>query len=254
MADGWVSIHRSITNNWIWDEKPFDRGRAWIDLLMMVNHTDAKTLIDGVLVEVKRGQRITSIRKLSDRWGWSTTKTTKFLTMLETDGMIEQKKDTKKTVVTIVNYSFYQDSEKEKVTQKRHRSNTEVTQKNTNNKENNDNNENNDIGGKPVRHKYGEYKKVLLTDEQLQKLKSEFSDWEERIQRLDDYIASTGKAYQNHFATIRNWAKDDAKKDSGKSKGKKTTFESLGGIFVNEQTRNDGLSDVDQIFLPFTVE
>lgn len=37
-------------------------------------------------------------------------------------------------------------------------------------------------------------------------------------------------------------------------KRKKTTFESLGGIFANEQTRNDGLSDVDQIFLPFTIE
>ena len=142
MADGWISIHRSITENWIWDEKPFDRRSAWIDLLMMVNHTDTKIMFDGSLVEVKRGQRITSIRKLSERWGWSTTKTTKFLTMLETDEMITLKKDTKKTLVTIVKYSVYQDSENKKVTQKIHRNNTEVTQKNTNNKENNENKDN----------------------------------------------------------------------------------------------------------------
>jgi len=152
MADGWISIHRSITENWIWDEKPFDRRSAWIDLLMMVNHTDTKIMFDGSLVEVKRGQRITSIRKLSDRWGWSTTKTTKFLTMLEADEMITLKKDTKKTLVTIVKYSVYQDSENKKVTQKIHRSNTEVTQKNTNNNDNTENNDDNDIlsNGNPV--------------------------------------------------------------------------------------------------------
>lgn len=234
MADGWISIHRSITENWIWDEKPFDRGRAWIDLLMMVNHTDAKIMFDGSLVEVKRGQRITSIRKLSERWGWSTTKTTKFLTMLESDEMITLKKDTKKTLVTIVKYSVYQDSDKEKVTQKIHRNNTEVTQKNTNNKENKENNENNE----DIRHKYGEYKKVFLTDEQMKKLQTEFSDWQDRIQRLDDYIESTGKTYKNHLATIRNWAKND--KTAINSKTKSVGF--VNGI-EKILTKNGGLED-----------
>lgn len=62
---------------------------------------------------------------------------------------------------------------------------------------------------KPVKHKYGEYKNVLLTDEELQKLKDSFYDWEERIERLSGYIASTGKKYKSHYATIRNWAKKD---------------------------------------------
>ena len=62
---------------------------------------------------------------------------------------------------------------------------------------------------KPVRHKYGEYLNVLLTDEDLEKLKAEFPDWEARIERLSGYIASTGKSYKNHLATIRNWAKKD---------------------------------------------
>lgn len=62
---------------------------------------------------------------------------------------------------------------------------------------------------KPVRHKYGEYKNVLLTDEELEKLKAEFPDWQERIERLSSYVASTGKTYKNHLATIRNWAKKD---------------------------------------------
>lgn len=63
---------------------------------------------------------------------------------------------------------------------------------------------------RPKKHKYGSYNNVLLTDEDLDKLKSEFSDWEARIERLSDYIASTGKSYKNHLATIRNWARRDA--------------------------------------------
>ena len=62
---------------------------------------------------------------------------------------------------------------------------------------------------KPVRHRYGEYQKVLLTDEELDKLKTEFPDWQARIERLDSYIAQSGKSYKNHLATIRNWAKKD---------------------------------------------
>lgn len=65
---------------------------------------------------------------------------------------------------------------------------------------------------KPVKHKYGEYKNVLLTDDELQKLKTEYSDYEERIERLSSYVASTGKSYKSHYATIRNWARKDAEK------------------------------------------
>ena len=60
-----------------------------------------------------------------------------------------------------------------------------------------------------ARHKYGEYNHVLLTDEQMAKLQAEFPDWQERIERLSSYMASTGKSYKDHLATIRNWAKKD---------------------------------------------
>ena len=62
-----------------------------------------------------------------------------------------------------------------------------------------------------TRHKYGEYSNVLLSDTDLAKLKSEFpNEWRERIERLSAYMASTGKSYKNHLATIRNWARRDS--------------------------------------------
>ncbi len=67
---------------------------------------------------------------------------------------------------------------------------------------------------KPSRHRYGEYKNVLLSDADVGKLKNEFpNDWEGRIERLSAYMASTGKSYKNHLATIRNWARMQKERD-----------------------------------------
>ena len=63
---------------------------------------------------------------------------------------------------------------------------------------------------KPTRHKYGMYENVLLTDEEYEKLQDEFPhDYIDRIERLSEYIASTGKKYKSHLATIRSWARKD---------------------------------------------
>ncbi len=64
---------------------------------------------------------------------------------------------------------------------------------------------------KATRHKYGMYENVLLTDEDFQKLQEEFPhDYSDRIERLSEYIASTGKKYKSHLATIRSWARKDS--------------------------------------------
>lgn len=63
-----------------------------------------------------------------------------------------------------------------------------------------------------VRHKYGEYQNVLLSDKEYEKLINEFpNDYHERIERLSEYIASTGKKYKDFLATIRSWAKRESK-------------------------------------------
>lgn len=68
---------------------------------------------------------------------------------------------------------------------------------------------------KPSKHKHGEYNNVLLTDDEMDKLKAEYPDWADRIERLSSYVASTGKRYKSHYATIRNWARKDKEKSKG---------------------------------------
>ncbi len=149
---GWISLYRSIQDHWLWREKPFSKGQAWMDLLLSANHQDKKIVFDSNLIEVKRGQFITSIRKLCDRWGWSNSKVKKFLELLQGDGMLTYKSDTKKTTINIEKYELYQSSNDTKndakASQKHHRNATETPQKHTNNNDNNVNNDNKYINNK----------------------------------------------------------------------------------------------------------
>ena len=64
---------------------------------------------------------------------------------------------------------------------------------------------------------FGRYGNVFLSEKELAELKKELpGKWEYYIDRLSGYIASTGKKYKNHAATIRRWAADDKAKEKPK--------------------------------------
>lgn len=105
---GWIKIHRKIQECWIWQEKPFDKGRAWVDLILLAMHRDKKLLIDNEVVVIERGSFMTSVLKLADRWGWSRNKVLRFLDVLESEQMLNTKRTPKGTLVTIVKYEDYQ--------------------------------------------------------------------------------------------------------------------------------------------------
>lgn len=110
MSNGWIKLHRKLQECWIWLEKdPFDKRSAWVDLLLTANHSDKKILFNGELITVKRGQILTSIRKLAERWKWSYDKTSRFLKLIESGGMLRKESDNCRTLLTIENYEVYQD-------------------------------------------------------------------------------------------------------------------------------------------------
>ena len=84
--------------------------------------------------------------------------------------------------------------------------------------ENENINENKDINiievkkKKDIKHKYGEYKHVLLTDKQLESLKNDFPlRYEKMITNLDEYIEMKGVSYKNHYLTMRKWESNNKK-------------------------------------------
>ena len=143
MAYGWISIHRKIQQSDIWlDKEPFDKRSAWIDLIMMANHEDKQILFNGKFIEVKRGEKITSLKQLSDRWRWSTGKVKRFLNLLESGSMIELKTKRRYTSYKVVNYNVYQnediDKRNEVETKTKRSRNEDETKTETNNNINNE--------------------------------------------------------------------------------------------------------------------
>ena len=71
--------------------------------------------------------------------------------------------------------------------------------------------------GHPAPAAYGRYKNVFLSDTELLELEQDFpGKWEYYLDRLSCHIASTGKQYQSHAATIYKWAQEDAAKKAPK--------------------------------------
>lgn len=109
MADnGWIKLHRKISEHWLWNEKPFSKGQAWIDLVMLANHAQGIVIFRDETIRVERGQHITSELKLGEQWGWSRGRVKRFLNALQTDSMVNIKQDNRKCIITICNYRIYQ--------------------------------------------------------------------------------------------------------------------------------------------------
>lgn len=78
--------------------------------------------------------------------------------------------------------------------------------------------------GEDEKSVFGEYRNVMLTDTDLKRLKERFpTDYEKRIERLSEYMESSGKTYRNHYLTICQWARRDA--EQGKVLQGKRGFE-----------------------------
>lgn len=191
---GWIKIHRQIQNCLIWDDKPFNMASAWIDLLLLANHKDKETIFDKKPILVKRGQRITSVRELSERWGWGKDKTLRFLRLLESEKMIVKESDSRKTLLTIVNYGVYQDCETENETVIRTLTGqSQATNKNDKNDKNNNIRSNSDDLNETEKPK----KKTKLTEEENEELVKNF----EII--YNSYPKKVGKA--SGFKVYKQW-------------------------------------------------
>ena len=78
------------------------------------------------------------------------------------------------------------------------------------NKISNSNLKNNLNGVSEHPHLRGRYQNVFLSDTELSELQLDFpAIWQEYIERLSEYMASTGRSYKNHVATIRRWVAKD---------------------------------------------
>ena len=216
-SSGYISIHRSLQNK-NWYSEP-DYLSLWIHLLLSANHKDK--FIQGI--EIKRGQLKTGRNQLAEITGINSSKIERILTFFEeSEQQIEQQKTNKFRIITIKKYDDYQNLNS-KMNNREQQENSRATTKNTNNNVNNVNNVNNkksisnDIPKKETKHRYGEFSKVLLTDDERSKLITKIGEDETNlfIEKLDSYIAMKGTTYKSHYHTILTWHRNEEKKSGG---------------------------------------
>lgn len=106
MSSGWIKLYRDIQEHWIWQDAK--KLKWWIDIILMANHKDKKTVFGNELFEVERGEFHTSELKLAERWKVDRKTVKRFLDLLEKDKMLSLKKSRNGTTIKINNYNAYQ--------------------------------------------------------------------------------------------------------------------------------------------------
>ena len=234
---GFIKLQREILEHWLWTDKPFSKGQAWIDLLLLAQYKDNNVMVKGKLVKRNRGEVHKSIVSLADRWGWSRPKVKRFLELLEKEKMITLHVTANDTALTIEKYSKYQNVRTADVTP--HVTThvtpdvtTHVTQLRIDKK---------DKKRERIRAR-GEFNNVLLTDDEYEALSAEYENANEIIENLSNWKARKGIDDKgNDYAKLKNFAKTDGiKKPKQKDQYAKCLAEALIGC---RPASKDGLTD-----------
>lgn len=104
---------------------------------------------------------------------------------------------------------------------------------------------------KPTKHKRGEYKNVLLTDEEVEKLCNEYGKpmAEASITFLDEYIEMKGYKAKSHYMAIRKWVIDAVKERSQRNNRSGNWNQNRGNVYTlsnGQATNNPFLADLDK--------
>lgn len=113
---GWVKLHRSVFKHWLGTSP--DALTLFLYCITRANYEPNKVYFRGEVVEVDRGQFITSTAKISEQFQWSRKKTERLLKLLKKEEQIELKRSNRKTVITVRNYDAYQAKDEDEGTAK----------------------------------------------------------------------------------------------------------------------------------------
>ena len=109
--EGYISLHRTLLDNPIFNSEPYTKGQAWVAILMLTNHKEGYiTVKNGKMIKIERGECGFSELALSDIFKWSRGKVKRFLILLESEKMIQQKIVENHSIIKVLNYDKFQNS------------------------------------------------------------------------------------------------------------------------------------------------
>jgi len=109
---GYIKLNRKFFDNFLWNEaRTYSKAEAWLDLIQSARFEASTEIINGKVIEVQRGEFPASRRFLELRWSWGSTKVSNFLKILSDLGMINQRQVNGQTVLRLVNFEVYNNSQ-----------------------------------------------------------------------------------------------------------------------------------------------
>lgn len=214
---GYIKTHRSILDwRWYTNSNTF---RLFFHLVLTANYEPK----NFETITVQRGQRIASVQKLAEELKISVRSVRTALNHLKSTNEVTIQTTPKYSIITIKNYDMYQ-SATNALTNDRQTTDKQTTNYRQQwNKDKKEKNIKESIrkGERAHTQPYGQFKNVLLTDLEMESLRSLYPDvYEKKIERLSRYIESKGKNYDNHYAVLCDWIEKDYEKDKPKPKSK----------------------------------
>ena len=146
-SQGWITLHRELTQKPIWLNSTPEQKTILITLLLMVNHEENTWEWKGQKYTVQPGQMITSLNSIVEKCGKgiTTQNVRTALKRFEKLDFLTNESTKQNRLITIVNWGKYQGIENEpnkapnnQLTNDQQRPNNQLT---TNNNDNNDNND-----------------------------------------------------------------------------------------------------------------
>lgn len=110
-APGWIKVHRALLDHWCATEP--EALSVWVRLLCEANFENKKSMINGCLIDVERGQLVFGLDAFSKKSGVSVAKLRRIISMLESDGMISRQKTSKYSLISISCYDKYQEDDRQ---------------------------------------------------------------------------------------------------------------------------------------------
>ena len=105
----WIKLYKGIMESAVWSDAL--RLKAWIHILLSANYKDKEWFKGGQIVKIRRGQFVTSMRKLSIEWKCSRETVRRILEQFTELHMIRHEVvPGKYTIITVVKYEDFQSS------------------------------------------------------------------------------------------------------------------------------------------------
>lgn len=220
MDNTFIKLSRKI-QSWRWYQDA-NTMRVFIHILLNANVYDH----DFENITVKRGQWVTSQKRIAEQLNLSIKNVRTALDHLKSTNEVAIKTTSKYSIITVKNYNQYQKVAHDSAVNRQ----SVGTQSAVNRQQYKKGKEyikngKKERGGTLSAH--GPFKNVFLSDAEVDELERKYpSDYKGKIDRLSKYLETSGKKYNNHFAVLSDWLeKDVSKKTNQKSEDKSSSFD-----------------------------